>query len=64
MKLNSTPALSVRTGLQAGGFNSCMTYCDQQRIACDSNPSIPNSTCADRYPVCQNACGVCATTPY
>jgi hypothetical protein len=41
-----------------------MVYCDQERARCYSDPNVPQGTCDDRYPVCQNACTVCGMTPY
>jgi hypothetical protein len=58
----STPVLSVRTGLSAGGYSGCLSYCDQERSRCVSNPAIPRGVCDDRYPVCQNACAACASS--
>ena len=58
------PALRVRTDLRLGGAGNCMAYCDQERARCYSDPNVPQATCDDRYPVCQNACTVCGMTPY
>ena len=58
------PGMRVRTDVRAGGYNNCMVYCDQERARCYNDPNVPQGTCDDRYPVCQNACTVCGTTPY
>jgi hypothetical protein len=55
--------LRVRSDVRAGGYGACMTYCDQERVRCAADPSMPAGACADRHPVCQNACTVCAVTP-
>jgi hypothetical protein len=69
MKFTSTrnihqAAFTVRTGLQAGGYNTCMNYCEQERSRCYYDPNMQKGVCDDRYPICQNACTVCGTTPY
>ncbi len=56
--------LPVRTALQAGGYGTCMNYCDQERARCYYDPSVQKGVCDDRYPICQNACTVCGTSPY
>jgi hypothetical protein len=63
---NPTPhkQLRLRTALQAGGYGSCMSYCDQERARCYYDPNMQKSVCDDRYPICQNACTVCGSTPY
>lgn len=56
-----TPAISIRSGLRAGGYTGCLAYCDQERTRCISDPGIPRPVCDDRYPVCQNACAACGS---
>ena len=58
------PALRLRTDVRAGGTGNCLAYCDQERARCYNDPNVPQQTCDDRYPVCQNACSVCGMTPY
>ena len=50
----------ARTGLRAGNYAYCQNYCWQEYNRCAADPNMPRTTCDDRYPVCQNACDVCA----
>lgn len=51
----------VRTDLAAGSPNRCLSYCVQEYDRCRVS-GLPQATCDDRLPVCQNACDVCAIT--
>lgn len=56
--------LRLRTDVRAGGLNGCMAYCDQERARCFADPNMPQETCNDRHPICQNACTVCSLSPF
>jgi hypothetical protein len=51
----------ARTGLRAGAPGACQSYCIQEHDRCQVS-GLPQATCDDRLPVCQNACDVCAYT--
>ena len=55
-------SLRLRKDVRAASMNSCPAYCNQERALCYADPNLPQGTCDDRYPVCQNACTVCGIT--
>jgi len=53
--------LRVRSALHSGSYQGCLAYCAQEHNRCLMS-GLPQGTCGDRLPVCQNACTACAVT--
>ena len=58
-----SPGFIARTGLRSGYLGACQSYCTQEYDHCRVS-GLPQATCDDRLPVCQNACDVCASTSW
>lgn len=56
-----SPGLRVRSALHSGSYQGCLAYCAQEYNRCLMS-GLPQGTCGDRLPVCQNACTACAVT--